>query len=131
MGKKEPGFIGDEEAHIRACLEGGPDQAPWLTLADWYDERGRNDAATMLRTHAAGFSALAEHLPRAWENFVREIARKGAYTWEAVCKEAGEALACAARAAGARPNPHEGRPMLSPGDIGAMTPNELRRLLTG
>jgi uncharacterized protein (TIGR02996 family) len=101
MGTKS-GPVGDEESLIRRCLEDGRDQGPWVVLADWYDDHGRSDAATMLRSHAPGFAAVAEHLPKVWANFVRELTRRGEYTWDALCKEAGEALACAARAAGAR-----------------------------
>jgi uncharacterized protein (TIGR02996 family) len=118
MKKTKP--VGDEESLIRACLESGRDHAGWVVLADWYDEHGRSDAAHMLRTHAPGFAALAEHLPHAWFNLTREIHRRRAYTWDALCKEAGEALACAARAAGSRANLDE-----MPGHL---TADEIRRV---
>jgi uncharacterized protein (TIGR02996 family) len=117
---KKSGPVGDEESLIRSCLENGLDQGPWVVLADWYDEHGRSDAATMLRTHAPGFAAVAEHLPKAWANFVRELTRRGEYTWDAVCNEAGEALACAARAAGARGVPdRDEEPVVAAVDLAA------------
>lgn len=100
---------GDAEAIARRCLDHPADRAGWGVLADWYDDHDRPDAATLLRTHAAGLAAVATHLPDAWRVIARDLRRHEDFSWEALCRAAGEALACASRAAGARVVLNEGR----------------------
>lgn len=100
MGSRK---ITDERSLLLAAFDAPGDAAGWLVYSDWLEgDQGRPDAAQMVRAHARGVAELAAHLPNAWAGLVREIVRKGEFTWEALCREAGEALACASRAAGSR-----------------------------
>ena len=95
---------------LRGCLARGGDAEPWAIVADAYEDAGRSDAAHALRALGPGLAALHQHLPHVWQSFVHELTRRGELTWERVVSEAGEALACAARAAGSRRLPQPAEP---------------------